>query len=90
MTRYLASETNPDGFRLEDLLVFLRRDILVRSEKIMDDPRPEARLVLENNVRIMQLLTDALHLAETSTRALDKSFGPSHASGGGAPRIGHL
>jgi hypothetical protein len=90
MTRFLASEMNPDGFPLEDLLLMLRRDVLVRSEKIVDDPRPEARTVLENDIRILQLLTDALRLSEASTALLNRSFGPSHSSHGGEPRIGHL
>ena len=90
MTRFLASEMNPDGFPLEDLLLMLRRDVLVRSEKIVDDPRPEARTVLENDIRILQLLTDALHLSEASTALLNRAFGPSHSSQGGEPRIGHL
>jgi hypothetical protein len=90
MTRFLASEINPEGFKLEELLLSLRRDVIMRTEKIVDDPRPEARLVLDNNVRILQLLTDALHLAEASTAALLRSFGPSQAAKGGEPRIGHL
>jgi hypothetical protein len=90
MTHFLASDANPDGFRLEELLLMLRRDLISRSEKIIDDPRPESRAVLDNNVRILQLLTDALHLAETSTRLLDRSFGPGKATQSGAPRIGHL
>ena len=90
MTRFLASDTNPDGFKLEELLLSLRRDVVIRTEKIIDDPRPEARLVCDNNLRILQLLTDALHLAEESTTALNRAFGPSHSASGGEPRIGHL
>ncbi len=90
MTRFFASDTNPDGFKLEDVLLQLRRELIVRSEKIVDDPRIEARQVLDNNVRILELLTEALHLAEASTGTLNKAFGPSHASNGGPPRIGHL
>lgn len=90
MTRFLVSEENPKGFKLEDLLLSLRREVVVRMEKIIDDRLPEARIVLDNDVRILQLLTDALHLAEASSAVLTRAFGPSHAAEGGAPRIGHL
>jgi phosphoglycerate-specific signal transduction histidine kinase len=88
MTHFLSSDTNPNGYRLEDVLNALRRDIIVRSVKIADDHRHEARQVLDNNVQILQLLTQAIHLAEKSTYVLDKSFGPSQSLHGGPPRIG--
>jgi hypothetical protein len=90
MTRFLASDTHPNGFRLEDLLLSLRREVATRMQKIMDDVRPEARLVVDNDVRILQLLTEALHLADASTAKLNRSFGPSQAADGGTPRIGRL
>ena len=31
MTRFLASDTNPDGFKLEELLLSLRRDVVIRA-----------------------------------------------------------
>ena len=88
MTRYLVSEENPTGVRLEEILRLIRRDILVRCEKIVDDHRHEAEHVLTNNMRILNLLSDAIALAEDSTHTLDKAFGPSGARKGGPPRIG--
>lgn len=88
MTHFLSSETNPGGYRLEDILSVIRRDLILRSTKIADDHRVEARHVLDNNTQILQLLTQAIHLAEKSTHVLDKSFGPSQALHGGPPRIG--
>ncbi len=88
MTRYLISETNPKGSKLEDILMEIRKDIILRCTKIVDDDRNEAHLVLNNNVKILGLLSEAIILAEDSTQILDKSFGPSHAVGGGPPRIG--
>ena len=41
-----------------------------------------------NNTQILNLLTEAIALAEASTRTLDKAFGPSVAAQGGEPRIG--
>jgi hypothetical protein len=84
MTRFLVSDENPEGFRLEDILVAIRKDILTRSLKIADDTRAEALHVSNNNMKILGLLSDAITLAEDSTRTLDKAFGPH----GESPRIG--
>jgi len=88
MTRFLVSDENPSGYKLEDLLILLRKDILMRSEKVIDDARPEAKHVVANNIKILSLLTEAINLAEDSTQVLDKAFGPSKAGDGGKPRIG--
>jgi phosphoglycerate-specific signal transduction histidine kinase len=90
MTHFLSSDTNPQGYRLEDILIAVRRDLIARSSKIADDLRPEAKQVLDNNTQILQLLTQAIHVAEQSTRILDKSFGPSVSHQGGPPRIGAI
>ena len=88
MTHYLVSETNPEGMKLEDILMAIRKDMLIRCEKIVDDHRIEAEHVLNNNVKILNLITDAIDLAKDSTSILDKAFGPSQANKGGPPRIG--
>lgn len=88
MTHFLVSDDNPDGYKLEDILRVIRQDILKRALKIAEDPRLEAQHVLNNNVRILGYLSDAMNLAEDSTRILDKAFGPSTSSAGGLPRIG--
>ena len=54
------------GFTLEKLLLVLRRVRVVRNEKVIDEPRPEARLVFDDNLRFQESL-------------LDVSFGPAHA-----------
>ena len=86
MTHFLVSETNPDGSKFEDIMRIIRIDVLVRCTKIADDNRPEAQHVLQNNIKIMDLITQAINLAEDSTHVLDKAFGPS--AKGGPPRIG--
>ncbi|MFB3135169.1 MAG: hypothetical protein ACE1Y3_05495 [Rhodospirillales bacterium] len=88
MTRFLISKENPEGYKLEDILRALRKDILIRCTKIVDDQRTEAAHVLDNNMKILNVLSDAIHLAEDSTTTLDKAFGPSAAAEGGPPRIG--
>jgi hypothetical protein len=88
MTRYLVSEDNPQGRKLEDILIELRAEILGRCTKLTGDSRQEALDVLANNVAILQNLTDSIEIAIDSTTLLDKAFGPSQADKGGPPRIG--
>lgn len=89
MTHFLVTEDNPTGKRLEDVLCMVRADIIQRCTFILEDSRPEAKTVLANNMKILGLLTDAVDIAEDSTRVLDKAFGPSQAAKGGPPRIGN-
>ena len=84
MTRFLVSDDNPEGHRLEDILISIRKDILNRSDKIAEDTRPEALHVMSNNMKVLSLLSDCIALAEDSSRTLDKAFGPH----GSEPRIG--
>ncbi|MEQ8247943.1 MAG: histidine kinase [Alphaproteobacteria bacterium] len=85
MTHFLATDEKPDGYKLEDILTLIRSDLIKRATKIVDDNRPEARHVLDNNIRILSLLSDAIELASDSTKTLERSFG---ASTSGQPRIG--
>ena len=85
MTHFLITDENPEGHKLEDLLTMIRRDIVLRATKIVDDPKPQAKQVLENNIKILGLLSECIGIAETSTRILDKEIGPPTR---GQPRIG--
>ncbi len=86
MSHFLVSDTNPDGSRLEDILRVIRNDIMIRCTKISDDTRTEAQHVLNNNVKILDLVSQAIILAENSSQVLNESFGPGVE--GGPPRIG--
>ena len=88
MTRFLVSDENPGGHKLEDILTAIRADVLKRCAKVALDDRPEAQHVVANNMSVLQHLTQAIELAKDSTRTLDKAFGPTRAHEGGAPRIG--
>ena len=85
MTHFLSSDKNPEGHKLEDVLKKIRNDILYRATKIMDDEKPEAHHVLNNNMEILGLLSSAIALAEDSTQVLNRAFGTSTS---GSPRIG--
>lgn len=89
MTRFLVSEENPAGHKLEDILCELRADIIHRCTKITGDQRPEAMAVLANNVKILEYITASIDLATDSTHILDRSFGRSRAADGGPARIGN-
>jgi hypothetical protein len=88
MTRFLVSEDNPAGRKLEDILLELRADVIKRAAKITDDHRPEALHVMANNVKVLEHLTAAIELAQDSSQLLDRAFGPSESDKGGPPRIG--
>jgi len=88
MTRFLVSDDNPAGRKLEDVLLELRGDVIGRCAKLTEDHRPEALHVMANNMKVLEHLTAAIELAQDSTRTLDRAFGPSQAGKGGPPRIG--
>ncbi len=88
MTRFLRSDKHPDGYKLEDLLMHMRADLIYRCEAIAHDHRPEALAVMNNNLKILGHLSESISLALDSTRLLDRAFGPSQAASGGPPRIG--
>ena len=70
MTDHLVSQENPEGKRTEELLSEIRAEILTRMANYASDPRPEAKAVMENNLKIAQLLTEAIHLAEANSNTL--------------------
>jgi hypothetical protein len=88
MTKFLISETNKDGCKLEEILMDVRKDMIFRCEKVVDDHRTEALHVLDNNMKILGLLSEAIKLASDSTDTLNRAFGPSTSAKGGEPRIG--
>ena len=70
MTKLLVSETNPKGYTTEKVLELIRTDIISRLQKYAGDPRKEAHQVMDNNIRILQLLGEAIPRAEANTRTL--------------------
>lgn len=86
MTRFLSTLDDPEGWKLEEILRQIQNDIVRRSNKIIDDTRPEARAVLQNNIEILRWLSQCIDKAENSTRILN-SIGPSQGAEG-EPRIG--
>jgi hypothetical protein len=87
MAKFLITEDNSDGYALEQILDEIRGEVLGRCQHITGDNRPEAELVLSNNIEILQLLTKSIHLAENSTKILNLSFGRKQSQSD-EPRIG--
>ena len=85
MSRFLVTDENPEGYKLEDILGAIRNEMFERATKIMDDKRPEAVAVMNNNIKILNHLAESITLAENSTMVLDKAFGQRDP---GVPRIG--
>ena len=86
MTHFLITDDKPDVYKLEDILMMIRKDMLTRAHKISDDHRLEAQHVMRNNMKILVLISEAITLAQDSTMVLNKAFGAS--AKGGPPRIG--
>lgn len=76
-TKFLVTDENPGGYKLEDILLVIRNDMLQRAIKIMADHRPEATAVMNNNIRILTLISESVELAKNSSEILDKAFGPT-------------
>lgn len=85
MSRFLITDDNPDGYKLEDILSAIRNEIFERATKVMNDRRPEAVVVINNNIKILDHLAESIVLAENSTAVLDKAFGQRDPN---MPRIG--
>ena len=86
MTKFFSNDENPAGWKLEDVLSEVQKEVIRRSMKILSDERPEARNVLHNNIEILGWLTRCVKVAEDSSRVL-LSLGPEHGADQ-PPRIG--
>jgi len=75
-TTFLVTEENPDGWKIEDILMVIQDDMFRRTQKIVGDNRAEARVVLNNNIEILGLLSQCIERAVESTQILDRAFGP--------------
>lgn len=82
----LMSSDNHDGWKLEDLLHEVKHEVSQKINKIIDDPSPQAQLVVRNNIAIIKHLGAAEALQRTSCDVLD-AMRPNEGPAG-KPRIG--
>lgn len=83
----LIGSDNHNGWKLEDLLDQVRQEVSQKINKIINDPSPQAQLVVRNNLEIIGHLGAAEALQRSSYIVLDAmkpNEGPS-----GKPRIGN-
>jgi hypothetical protein len=86
MTKLLLSGENPDGWKLEDILVVLQDDIIERMARVVGDGRGEARRVIANSAEILSLLAQCIERAADSAKILD-TLSPARNTAD-TPRIG--
>lgn len=85
-TPVLMSKENPTGWKLEDLLVQLQKELMHKTLNIISDSSATALLVRNNNINIIDLINKAEVLQRDSYSQLAKlraDAGPM-----GKPRIG--
>jgi UDP-N-acetylmuramyl tripeptide synthase len=86
MTKLLVSDDNPNGAKMEDILRILRNDIIARCNVSVATHERETEKVVANNMRILNLLTECIDLAEASTDILVQAYGVEQAAKGIARR----
>lgn len=82
MTKLLVSDDNPNGAKLEDIIRILRNDIIARCNVSAAVHEKEAEKVIANNMRILNLLTECIEMAEASTDILVQVYGVEQAAKG--------
>ncbi|MEC0282420.1 hypothetical protein [Terribacillus saccharophilus] len=82
----LMGSENHNDWKLEELLEQVEYEVAHKINKIIDDPSPQAQLVVRNNLAIIEHLGAAAVLQRSSGIVLDAL----RANGGpaGKPRIG--
>jgi hypothetical protein len=82
----LMGSENHNGWKLEDLLSQVKQEVSEKINKIINDESPQSKLVVRNNLAIIEHLGAAEALQRSSYIVLDamrENEGP-----GGKPRIG--
>jgi len=69
-TPILMSADNPTGWKLEELLAQVRKELLVKTEKITGDESTESMKVQCNNLSILRQLFNAEALQRESIAVL--------------------
>lgn len=84
----LMGSNNHNGWKLEELLCQVKLEVSEKINKVINDPSPQAQLVVRNNLAIIEHLGAAEALQRSSFVVLDAiraNEGPA-----GTPRIGEI
>lgn len=87
MQKLLMSKTNPDGWKLEELLSVIKGELQEKNELIADDKCEVSLIVQENNKKIIALLDHSVMIQNETMRQLD-TLGINQGALG-KPRIGN-
>jgi hypothetical protein len=82
----LMGTENPEGYKLEELLSQVKKEVSEKINKVINDPSPQAQLVVKNNLAIIEHLGAAEALQRSSFIVLD-AMKPNEGPFG-TPRIG--
>ena len=82
----LMSRDNPDGHKLEDLLVTVGQELSAKTSRLAGDRCPTAKFIVCNNQRIVDLLNMAVSIQRETLDEL-KKVGPDQGPRG-TPRVG--
>ncbi|USK43732.1 hypothetical protein [Cytobacillus oceanisediminis] len=82
----LMGSDNHNGWKLEELLAQVKQEVSQKINKVINDPSPQAQLVVKNNLSIIEHLGAAEALQRSSYIVLD-ALKPNEGPGG-KPRIG--
>ena len=86
MKAILMSKENPDGYKLEELLIQLQNEINDKNKKIIGDGSDLSKHVQANNLQIMRHLNEARNYQVDSFLQMSKKAPDEGANG--KPRIG--
>jgi hypothetical protein len=82
----LMSSNNPDGWKLEDLLVTLINELEEKTRKVEKDTSTLSKTIQNNNLQIIGLLVQARAIQEQTYNLLNAKAPDEGATGN--PRIG--
>lgn len=82
----LMSSNNPDGWKLEDLLVTLTNELEEKTRKVEKDTSTLSKTIQNNNLQIIGLLVQARAIQEQTYNLLNAKAPDEGATG--SPRIG--
>lgn len=69
--KILMGRENPNGWKLESILEVLQEEVQAKSLQIKDSAHPQKDMIIANNNRIMDLLSDAVSIQKEAYKQLD-------------------
>jgi hypothetical protein len=83
----LMSQSNREGWKLEELLPQLVSELEAKNNRVKNDPSEAAQTLLRNNLDIIARLRECEKLQRFSMSELERLHGADQGPGG-KPRVG--